>query len=90
MHAIGGIIGALLTGIFAAEMFGGSGGLVESGIPGQLFNQAVAVVVTVVYSGGLSFIILKVIDKVIGLRVSDEEEEQGLDLASHDERGYVL
>ena len=90
VHAIGGIIGALLTGIFAAEMFGGPGGLVESGIPGQLFNQAVAVVVTVVYSGGLSFIILKVIDKVIGLRVSDEEEEQGLDLASHDERGYVL
>ena len=90
VHAVGGIIGALLSGVFAAESLGGSGGLVDSGIGGQVVNQAIGVLVTIVYSGGLSFVILKVIDGVIGLRITDEEEEEGLDLASHDERGYVL
>ncbi len=89
VHAVGGIIGSLLVGVFAAESFGGTGGL-DGGIGGQVFNQAVGVLVTVVYSGVLSLVILKVIDRVIGLRVTGEEEEEGLDLASHDERGYVL
>ena len=89
VHAVGGIIGSLLVGVFAAESFGGTGGL-DGGIGGQVFNQAVGVLVTVVYSGVLSLVMLKVIDRVIGLRVTGEEEEEGLDLASHDERGYVL
>ena len=61
-----------------------------NGIGGQVFNQSIGVIVTIIYSGALSFIILKVIDAVIGLRVSEEEETEGLDLTSHDERGYNL
>ena len=76
VHAVGGIIGSLLVGVFAAESFGGTGGL-DGGIGGQVFNQAVGVLVTVVYSGVLSLVILKVIDRVIGLRVTGEEEEEG-------------
>jgi Amt family ammonium transporter len=91
VHAVGGIIGALLAGVFAATTLGGSGfadGV--NSISDQVFNQAVGIMVTLVYSGSLSFIILKVIDIVMGLRVTTEEEEEGLDLSSHDERGYVL
>jgi Amt family ammonium transporter len=94
VHAIGGIVGALLAGVFSATtlgVFSGSG-LADgvSGIGGQVFNQSVGIIVTIIYSGTLSFIILKVVDAVIGLRVSEEEESEGLDLASHDERGYIL
>ena len=94
VHAVGGIVGALLTGVFSATTLGvfSGQGLADgvSGIGGQVFNQSVGVIVTIVYSGALSFIILKVIDAVIGLRVSEDEETEGLDLASHDERGYIL
>ena len=94
VHAVGGIVGALLTGVFSATTLGvfSGQGLADgvSGIGGQVFNQSVAVIVTIIYCGTLSFIILKVIDAVIGLRVSEEEEIAGLDLASHDERGYIL
>lgn len=94
VHAVGGIVGALLTGVFSATTLGvfSGQGLADgvSGIGGQVFNQSVAVIVTIIYCGTLSFIILKVIDAVIGLRVSEEEEIKGLDLASHDERGYIL
>ena len=94
VHAVGGIVGALLTGVFSATTLGvfSGQGLADgvSGIGGQVFNQSVAVIVTIIYCGTLSFIILKVIDAVIGLRVSEEEETEGLDLASHGERGYIL
>jgi len=70
----------------------GGSGLADgvNGIGGQVFNQSVGIMVTIIYSGTLSFIILKVVDAVIGLRVSEEDEAEGLDLASHDERGYIL
>ena len=94
VHAVGGIVGAILTGVFSATTLGvfSGQGLADgvSGIGGQVFNQSVGVIVTIIYSGVLSFIILKVIDAVIGLRVSEDEETEGLDLASHDERGYIL
>jgi len=94
VHAVGGIVGALLTGVFSATTLGvfSGQGLADgvSGIGGQVFNQSVAVIVTIIYCGTLSFIILKVIDAVIGLRVSEEEETEGLDLASHGESGYIL
>ncbi len=94
VHAVGGIVGALLTGVFSATTLGvfSGQGLADgvSGIGGQVFNQSVAVIVTIIYCGTLSFIILKVIDAVIGLRVSEEEETEGLDLASHGERGHIL
>ena len=79
VHAIGGIIGALLTGVFCAETLGGAGFGVESGgIAAQVGVQFTGVIATVIYTGILSFIILKAVDAVIGLRVSpDEEQEKG-------------
>jgi Amt family ammonium transporter len=94
VHAVGGIVGALLTGVFSATTLGvfSGQGLADgvTGIGGQVFNQSVGVIVTIIYSGVLSFVILKAVDAAIGLRVSEDEESEGLDLASHDERGYIL
>ena len=88
VHAVGGIVGAILTGVFAAETFGGAG--LPNGIPTQVWIQTKSVLFTIVYTGVLSAIILKVVDLTMGLRVTEEEEQMGLDLSSHDERGYVL
>jgi len=91
VHAIGGIIGALLTGVFAATTLGGSGfGDGIDSIGGQLNVQFVGVIATVVYTGIVSFIILKVLDASIGLRINEDQETEGLDTALHDERGYIL
>ena len=91
VHAVGGIIGAMLTGVFAAEALGGSGlGDGNETIAAQLVAQAVSVVATIVYTGVVSFVLLKIIDGIIGLRVSEEQETEGLDLALHDERGYII
>ncbi len=78
VHCVGGIIGALLTGVFNVREI--------SGVDGSLATQALGVGVTLVYGFVMSFIILKVIDMVIGLRVTEEEEREGLDLALHGER----
>jgi len=88
VHAVGGIVGAILTGAFAAPALGGFG-TVEN-IPAQLWIQFEGVAFTVVYTAVVTFAILKVIDLVMGLRVSEEEETIGLDLALHNERGYNL
>src|SRR3989338_2378679 len=88
VHAVGGIVGAILTGAFAAPALGGFG-TVEN-IPAQLWIQFEGVAFTVVYTAVVTFVILKVIDLVMGLRVSEEEETIGLDLALHNERGYNL
>ena len=88
VHAVGGIIGAILTGVFAAEAFGGVG--LENGIAAQVWIQTKGVIFTIFYTGVLSAVILKIVDVTMGLRVSEEEEQIGLDLSSHDERGYVL
>lgn len=91
VHATGGIIGAMLTGVFCAESLGGAGFGVESGgMAAQLAVQFTGVMATVIYTGIMSFIILKVIDAIIGLRVSEDEETEGLDIVLHDERGYSL
>lgn len=87
VHGVGGIVGALLTGIFAAESLGGQG-LSADSIGGQFFVQLVGVVFTIAYCAVLSFILLKIVDAIIGLRVSQSEETEGLDIALHDERGY--
>ena len=84
VHAVGGMIGAILTGVFAIKEYGGTSGLIE-GNPGQVLDQCVGVATVVVYDAVVSFIILKVIDLVIGLRVSEEIERDGLDLALHGE-----
>jgi Amt family ammonium transporter len=88
VHGIGGIVGALLTGVFAAPALGGFGTVTDIGA--QVFTQFKGVAFTVVYTAIVTFVILKVLDLVIGLRVSEEEETVGLDLAQHNERGYNL
>ncbi len=91
VHGVGGIIGALLTGVFCAPSLGGAGfGDGISSIVGQVSVQALGVGATLVYTGVVTFIILKVLDLVMGLRVTEEQESEGLDLALHDERAYIL
>ena len=81
-HAVGGIVGALLTGVFAINEYGGTSGLIE-GNAAQMINQVQGIVIVFVYDAIVSLILLKIIDAVIGLRVSDEIEREGLDLALH-------
>ena len=88
VHGVGGIVGAILTGVFAAPALGGFGTVEDIG--GQVWIQIVGVLVTVVYTGIVTFVILKVLDVVMGLRVSEESETVGLDLSEHNERGYNL
>lgn len=88
VHGIGGIVGALLTGVFAAPALGGFGAVTD--IAAQFWIQAKGVIFTVVYTAIVTYVILKVLDLVMGLRVSDEDESVGLDLAQHNERGYNL
>jgi len=88
VHGVGGFAGAVLTGVFTAEAFGGAG--LERGVGGQVTLQLAGAAATIVYSGVLTWIILKVIDGAVGLRVTPEEEEEGLDIALHNERGFNL
>ena len=90
VHGIGGIVGALLTGVFVAEGLGGVGlaGGVTMGM--QVWAQLLSIIVTIVWSGVLSFIILKIVDATVGLRVDEDDERMGLDLSQHNERGYNL
>jgi Amt family ammonium transporter len=90
VHAVGGIVGAILTGVFASAALGGKGLAEGVSIGGQVVTQTIGVGVTLVYTAVLSLIILKLVDWVIGLRVTEEQETEGLDLALHDERGYIL
>jgi ammonium transporter, Amt family len=84
VHGVGGIVGAILTGVFAVEAVGGVPGLFE-GNAGQVWTQIQGVLVTIVYCAIVSFVILKVIDVIIALRVSQETEIAGLDLNLHGE-----
>ena len=87
VHGVGGIVGAVLTGVCAAPFLGGAVTDVEIG--SQVVTQIKSVVVTIIWSGVVSIVALFIIDKVIGLRVSEEEEQAGLDLTSHGETGYT-
>ena len=84
VHAVGGIVGALLTGVFAVEQYGGTAGVLE-GNPVQFINQCIGVAIVFVYDAVVSLIILWVINLVIGLRVNPEIEREGLDIALHGE-----
>ncbi|MFZ4790065.1 MAG: ammonium transporter [Candidatus Competibacteraceae bacterium] len=90
VHCIGGIVGAILTGLCADKLLGGVGLAEGMTIGSQLFAQFKGVVFTLLYSGILSVVILKIVDVMVGLRVTDEQETEGLDIALHDERGYNL
>ncbi len=90
VHAVGGIVGAMLTGVFVDAGLGGAGLGENITMIAQVGKQFVGVVVTIVYCGLVSFVVLKGLDMTIGLRVMDEEEELGLDLVSHDEQAYNI
>lgn len=91
VHGLGGIWGALATGIFALGALTGTDGGLVNGNAGHFVANLIAVVATLAYSGIVSFILLFILDKIpgLGLRVRDHEEEMGLDIAEHGERGYV-
>jgi Amt family ammonium transporter len=99
VHGVGGIVGALLTGVFNSPDLGGPGfvadwvtaGMVTAAdysIAAQVWTQAKAVAVTVVWSGVVSLVSFKLVDLTVGLRVSEEEEREGLDISSHGETAY--
>ena len=90
VHGVGGFVGAILTGVFVDAGLGGAGLAEGVSMGAQVAKQFLGAGATIVYCGVVSFILLKIIDAVIGLRVADEEEEMGLDLVLHDEMGYNL
>lgn len=84
IHGVGGIVGAILTGVFAVEAIGGTGGLLE-GNPGQVWTQVEGILATIAYCAIATFILLKIIDVVVGLRVEESAEIEGLDINLHGE-----
>ncbi len=87
IHGVGGILGALLTGVFTAPSLGGTG-KADFSIASQVFIQAEGVLITMAWSGIVAFIAYKIVDLTIGLRVSEEDEREGLDITSHGETAY--
>jgi Amt family ammonium transporter len=94
VHGVGGVLGTILAGIFCSTQLGifSGNGFSEgiNSISGQLAVQATGVIATFVYTAVMTFIILKLVNMVVGLRIDPDEENQGLDLVLHDERGYNL
>ena len=99
VHGVGGIVGALLTGVFNSPALGGPGYVADwvtatmvtsadYSIAAQVWIQAKAVLTTIVWSGVVSIIAVKLVDMTIGLRVSEEDEREGLDITSHGETAY--
>jgi Amt family ammonium transporter len=96
VHGVGGIVGALLTGVFNTQALGGPGLVTDwvtvavgsNGIGAQVWIQLKAVLLTVVWSGVVSVVAFKIVDMVIGLRVNEEDEREGLDITSHGETAY--
>jgi len=97
IHGIGGILGALLTGVFNTWSMGGTGivdyvnnTIIDTTISGQVWIQAQAVLTTIIWSGAVAFVCYKIVDLTIGLRVPEEAEREGLDTTTHGERAYNL
>ena len=96
IHGVAGILGAILTGVFAAPSLGGTGifdyitnaASTEYSIAGQLWIQTQGVLVTLVWSGVVAFIAFKIADMLIGIRVAEDQEREGLDINSHGESAY--
>ncbi len=89
VHGVGGVIGTLLTGVFAAVSLGGAGfSKADHSIAQQVGVQALGIGATMLWCGTVTWLLLKVLQATVGLRVSEEQESEGLDLASHGERGY--
>jgi len=90
VHGVGGLIGTLMTGIFVSATFGGIGYPDKVTMGEQVMTQLIGVAVTAVWSGVLTFILIKLVDALAGMRVAAEEETEGLDTALHNEKGYNL
>lgn len=90
VHGVGGILGTMLAGVFVAAGLGGVGYAEGVTMGSQVGVQLLGVIATMVFTAVMTFIILKIVDAVLGLRVTDEEETEGLDINQHDERGYIL
>jgi len=90
VHGIGGILGTLAAGVFVAAEFGGAGYAEGMGLGSQLGVQFTGVVATLLWCGVASFVLLKVIDALMGLRVTPDQETEGLDVVLHEERGYII
>ena len=95
IHGVGGIVGAILTGVFAAPSLGGTGvfdyganAVAEFSMGGQVWNQILGVVIAIVWSGVVSFVAIHVVKALIGLRVTVNDERQGLDITTHGENAY--
>ena len=90
VHGLGGILGAILTGVFAAQSLGGTGGPTPDSfnMASQVWIQIKSVLFTVAWSGVVSFIAYKIVDLLVGLRVTEEQEREGLDISSHGETAY--
>jgi len=90
VHGVGGIIGTLFAGIFVSAGLGGAGYADGMNMGSQLGVQLTGVIVTIIFTAITTYVCLKIVDMLLGLRVSDEEETEGLDINQHDERGYIL
>lgn len=90
VHGVGGILGTLLAGVFVAKNLGGIGYAEGMTMASQLSVQATGVLATVIWSGVVTLIILKILDDLIGIRVTPEQETEGLDISEHEERGYII
>lgn len=90
VHGVGGIVGAVLTGVFATSDLGATGGLLESHMIGQTVNQIISIVATAALALVVTFVLLKILDATMGLRVGQEAELQGLDVTQHGEEGYIF
>jgi Amt family ammonium transporter len=90
VHGVGGMLGVVLTGVFADASFGGMGLPEGRSIATAVFGQVAALAVTVVWAGVVSYILIKVTHALVGLRVNADEESEGLDITAHGERSYDL
>ena len=90
VHGVGGILGTLLAAVFVSAGLGGAGFAEGMTMGSQMGVQLTGVLATAIYTGVASYVILKLVDMVLGLRVTEEEETEGLDINQHDERGYIL
>jgi len=90
VHGVGGLLGTLLTGVLVSTTFGGIGYPEKVTMGEQFMTQVIGVVATAVWSGVLTWILLKLVDAIVGMRVASEEENEGLDTVLHNEKGYTL
>ena len=86
VHGVGGILGTLLTGVFASATYGGMG--LDNTIGNQVMIQIIGIIFTMIWCGLFTFIILRFVDNLLGLRISGDDEETGIDLSEHGEKGY--